>query len=84
MQKQYSESVISALLSADGNGEIRIPPGSPSEIEDLTAHLMELETMGFFTRAEGVGYYRPFILTEHGEKLRSFLAKSENLSAIAA
>jgi len=81
MQKQYSESVVSALLSADENGVIRIPPGSACEIEDLTKGLMELEKMVYLTRVEGVGYFRPFVLTKEGATLKRCLMISECVTA---
>ena len=65
------ESEIFALLSADGKGQINIPCGSASEIEEFRLTLLRLEKKGLVSRCEGAAFYRPFILTVHGLSARS-------------
>ena len=77
MEANYAEFVVTAVLGADGKGEIEIPNGSGWENEHLIKNLTELEIMGFVSRQEGSDPLRPFQLTNQGKTLKGFLVKSE-------
>ena len=83
MESDISPAIIAALISADAMGMVRISNGSASEIEETTLQLMVLERMGFLSRGPGRGFYRPFYLTEKGQKLKKVLIKAEKASGLA-
>ena len=82
MESDISPTIIAALISANTTGMIRIPNGSACEIEEITLQLMLLEKQGFLSRVPGTGFYRPFQLTEKGERLKKVLIKAEKESEL--
>jgi hypothetical protein len=67
MADRLNESDFALLCSADEKGEIEIPCGSATEIEETLRALLCLENAGFVNRKEGSKHYRPFMLTEQGK-----------------
>jgi len=81
MKNKLTESEISALVSANENGQINIPCGSACGIETFRKNLINLEKMGFVRRKIGTAFYRPFQLTETGKTLKSEVLDSVSASA---
>ena len=73
MERKLKALEISVLVSADEAGQVAIPCGSATEIQDWLDALLRLERAGCVSRVPGNAYYRPFALTAEGRALKSEL-----------
>lgn len=71
-----NELEILTVLDTDREGRIQIPSGSAMEMDSYLRRLSRLRKAGLVARSTKTAFYRPFVLTPNGRKLRlAFLEK---------